>query len=62
MRFLASHMALMFVYAAATALFFSLLWKHERSERIRSFFVIFCALFFGGIAVGWLMFPFPLGR
>jgi cytochrome bd-type quinol oxidase subunit 2 len=58
--FLQSHMVLMFLYAAAIALFFSLLWKHERRERIRSFVVIFCSLFLGGIALGWLMFPLPL--
>ena len=60
MSFLRGHMMLMFLYAAATALFFSLLWKHDRSERIRSFLVIFCSLFLGGIALGWLMFPLPI--
>ena len=60
MTFLRSHMVLMFLYAVAVALFFSLLWKHDRSERIRSFLVIFCSLFLGGIALGWLMFPLPL--
>jgi hypothetical protein len=53
-------MVLMFLYALLVAAFFSLLWKHDRSERIRTFLVIFCALFFGGIAVGWAMFPLPL--
>lgn len=53
-------MALMFFYALAVALFFSLLWKDSRAERIRSFLLIFCSLFIGGIALGWLMFPFPL--
>lgn len=60
MSFLRSHIVLMFVYAAATALFFSLLWKHDRSERIRSFLIIFCSLFLGGIALGWLMYPLPV--
>lgn len=55
-----THAALMFIYAATVALFFSLLWNRGRAKRIRSFVAIFCALFFGGIAVGWLMFPFPL--
>ena len=62
MSFLRNHIVLMFIYATATASFFSLLWKHERRDRIRSFVVIFCSLFLGGIALGWLMFPFPLGR
>jgi len=59
MSFLRNHMVLMFIYAVLAALFFALLWRDERRERIRLFFVIFCALFFGGIIVGWLMFPFP---
>jgi cytochrome bd-type quinol oxidase subunit 2 len=57
--FFRSHVGLMFIYALAVALFFSLLWKHERRDRIRTFLVIFCSLFFGGIAIGWAMFPFP---
>ena len=60
MSFLRSHLVLMFIYAIATALFFALLWKEERRERIRTFLTIFCALFLGGIALGWLMYPFPL--
>ncbi|HEY0140552.1 MAG TPA: hypothetical protein VGF48_06635 [Thermoanaerobaculia bacterium] len=59
MSFFRSHVGLMFIYALAVALFFSLLWKHERRDRIRTFLVIFCSLFFGGIAIGWAMFPFP---
>lgn len=55
-----SHIVLMFVYAVATGLFFALLWKRDRRDRIRLFLTIFCSLFFGGIALGWLMYPFPL--
>lgn len=62
MSFLRGHMTLMFIYAASTAAFFALLWKHDRRDRIRSFLITFCALFLGGIALGWLMFPFPLGK
>lgn len=50
----------MFLYAAATGLFFALLWRREKRDRIRMFLTIFCALFLGGIALGWLMYPFPL--
>jgi cytochrome bd-type quinol oxidase subunit 2 len=60
MTLLRNHIALMFLYAAATGLFFALLWKEERRDRIRTFLTIFCSLFFGGIALGWLMYPFPL--
>jgi hypothetical protein len=45
----------MFVYALATALFFALLWRNERRDRIRLFAIIFCSLFLGAIAVGWAM-------
>jgi len=53
---------LMFVYAVCTGAFFSLLWKRERAERLRFFLLIFAALFLGGIALGWLMYAFPLNR
>ena len=60
MSFLRNHVVLMFLYALATAVFFALLWKEDQRERMRTFLTIFCALFFGGIALGWLMYPFPL--
>ena len=56
---LKTHAVLMFLYAAATALFFALLWKETKRDRIRLFLVIFSALFFGAIALGWLMYPAP---
>ena len=59
MSLLRSHMVLMFIYAALASLFFALLWRHEKRERTRLFIVIFCSLFFGGIIIGWLMFPAP---
>jgi cytochrome bd-type quinol oxidase subunit 2 len=57
---LRNHIVLMVIYAIATALFFTLLWKNDRAERIRFFFFVFLSLFLGGIALGWVMFPFPL--
>ena len=60
MSLLRHHIVLMFLYAVATGLFFALLWKEDRRDRIRTFLTIFCSLFFGGIALGWLMYPFPL--
>jgi hypothetical protein len=60
MSFLRNHIVLMFVYAAATGVFFALLWKEKRREQIAMFLKIFLPLFFGGIAVAWAMFPFPL--
>ena len=60
MTLLRNHIVLMALYAAATSLFFALLWKTEKEERIRLFMKVFCLLLFGGIAVAWLMYPFPL--
>ena len=55
-----NHITLMFLYATLTALFFALLWRERKDERIRLFLIIFCSLFGGAIVVGWLMYPFPL--
>jgi len=60
MSLLRNHIVLMALYAAATSVFFALLWKSERQERIRFVVKVFCALFLGAIAVAWLMYPFPL--
>ncbi len=60
MSLLHSHMLLMFIYAVATGVYFALLWKSTREERIRFFLLVFCSLFFGGIALAWVMYPFPL--
>jgi cytochrome bd-type quinol oxidase subunit 2 len=60
MSLLRNHIVLMLLYAIATALFFSLLWKTTRREQIRFFVLVFVALFFGGIALAWAMYPFPL--
>lgn len=59
MSLLRNHMVLMFIYAVLASAFFALLWRNERPQRIRLFFIIFCSLFLGGIVVGWLMFPAP---
>jgi hypothetical protein len=55
-----NHIVLMFLYAVATGIFFTLLWKSGRQARIRFFLLVFISLFFGGIALAWVMYPFPL--
>lgn len=63
MSLLRNHIVLMFIYAAATGLFFTLLSnKTERREQIRFFLLVFLALFVGGMLVAWVMFPFPLKK
>lgn len=60
MSLLRNHLVLMFLYALATGIYFALLWKEDRKEQIKFFLLVFCSLFFGGIVLAWLMFPFPL--
>jgi cytochrome bd-type quinol oxidase subunit 2 len=62
MSLLRNHIVLMVLYAIATGLFFTLLWKKERGERIRFFLFVVIGLVIGGIALGWVMYPFPLHR
>lgn len=57
---LRSHILLMLIYAVATGVFFAFLWRNEKRDRIRLFLIIFCSLFLGGIALSWLMYPFPM--
>ena len=54
-----THLALMVLYASATALFFALLWRETPRERVRLFAIIFCSLFLGAIAAGWAMYVLP---
>ena len=56
---LQNHIVLMFLYAVLAGLFFALLWRRTRKERIKLSVVIFVSLFFGAILIGWVMFPFP---
>ena len=60
MSLLRNHIVLMFFYAVATGVFFALLWKTGRPDRIRFFLFVFLSLFAGGIALAWAMYPFPL--
>ena len=53
------HLSLLVLDALLIAVFFSFLWKQERSERWRYFWKVFGALVLGAVAVGWLMYPFP---
>ena len=56
MSLLRNHVVLMFIYAAATGAFFALIWKTDRSDRIRMFLRVFLSLFCGGIVVAWAMY------
>ncbi len=53
------HFLIMVIYALLVSTFFSLLWAGDRRSRLRLFAKIFGALVLGGLAVAWLMYPFP---
>jgi hypothetical protein len=53
------HFIIMTVYAILVSAFFALLWREERRERLRLFGILIAALLLGGLAVAWLMYPFP---
>ena len=56
-----SHFFLMVVYALLVSLFFTLLWRRERNERIKLFLQLFLGMVVGGLLVAYLMYPFPPG-
>ena len=60
MSLLRNHLVLMFIYAVATGVYFALLWKQTRRDRILFFAKVFVGLFFGGLALAWAMYYFPL--
>jgi Ni/Fe-hydrogenase subunit HybB-like protein len=56
-----SHFLLMVVYALLVSLFFTALWRRERKEQVTLFLQLFLGMVVGGLAVAWLMYPFPSG-
>lgn len=55
----ADHFLIMTVYALLISLFFALLWRSAKRERVALFVKLFLALVVGALAVAWLMYPFP---
>lgn len=53
------HFLIMVVYAFLVSVFFAFLWRTGRRERLMLFAKVFGALVLGGLAVAWLMYPFP---
>ncbi len=53
------HFLIMTLYALLVSAFFALLWRQDRHERWRLFGVLVGSLVLGGLAVAWLMYPFP---
>ncbi len=56
-----SHFFLMVLYSLLVSLFFTLLWRRDRKERVRLFLQLFLGMVGGGLIIAWLMYPFPQG-
>ena len=55
----ADHFLIMCVFAFLVSAFFALLWREDKRARLRLFGILFGSLVLGGLAVAWLMYPFP---
>ena len=53
------HFGIMVLYALLVSSFFALLWRDTSRERWKLFGVLMGSLVLGGLAVAWLMYPFP---
>jgi hypothetical protein len=53
------HFVAMTLYAFLVSAFFALLWRDSRKERWKLFGTLMASLVLGGLAVAWLMYPFP---
>jgi hypothetical protein len=53
------HFLIMTVYAVLVSGFFALLWRETPRERWRLLGILMAALVLGGLAIAWLMYPFP---
>ena len=56
-----SHFHWMVTYAALISVFFSVLWRRNFREQAKLFLQLFLGLVGGGLALAWLMYPFPSG-
>lgn len=55
------HLLLMALYALVVSIFFALLARRTTRARIRLGVILFASLMLGGLALAWLMAPFPSG-
>ncbi len=54
-----NHISLMILFAVVVAVVFACLGKDSIAERLRFGLWLFLGLLLGGLALSWLMFPFP---
>jgi len=56
-----SHFLLMVLYALIVSVFFAILWRRDRRGQVALFLQLFLGMVLGGLAIAWLMYPFPSG-
>jgi len=57
---MASHFLLMVLFSFLVALVFAVLMKDQPRDQLRTGAMIFAGFLLAGLALGWVMFPFPL--
>jgi hypothetical protein len=53
------HLVLLVWHALLVSVFFAFLWRKQPRDRTRLFLKTFLLMLLGGVALGWLMYPFP---
>lgn len=56
-----SHFLLMVLYSLLVSVFFAVLWRRDRRGQVVLFLQLFLGMVLGGLALAWLMYPFPSG-
>lgn len=56
-----SHFLLMVLYSLGVSVFFAALWKRDARGQVVLFLQLFLGMVLGGLALAWLMYPFPSG-
>jgi len=57
---MASHVLLMTLFSSFVSLVFAVLMRDEPREQLKFGLKLFAGFLVAGVALGWLMFPFPL--
>ena len=55
-----THLGLMILFAFFVSIVFAALMRDEPREQLKLGAKLFAGFVFGGIAVGWLLYPLPL--
>lgn len=51
----------MVLYSLLVSVFFAALWRRDRRGQVVLFLQLFLGMVLGGLALAWLMYPFPSG-